>query len=273
MRLGVVGGTGTLGSVLVAELRARGHDVRALSRRPPPGEGPGGHRRVDLTTGEGLVEAVSDAQVIVDAADWKKPGRAMREVLVDGTRRLLRAGEAAGVKLHVLVSIVAIEAIPLPYYRLKLEQEQVLKETSMRTSVLRSTQFHQLVDRVFRRSSALHLLPGGQIKLQPVDARDVARALADGIEEGGWLARREFAGPEVVTLTELARAWTAASGRRSVLVPAPLFGRIGRSLRDGALTAPRAPRGDLNFTDWLCGPGARGPADLLNELSIPRSRF
>jgi uncharacterized protein YbjT (DUF2867 family) len=251
MRIGVAGGTGTLGALASAEFARRGHVVRVLSRRVPQGVAVSLHRRVDLSTGEGLAEALSDLEVVVDASNVARPGRELRAVMVDGTERLLRAEAQAGVGVHVLISIVGIELVPMSYYRVKLEQERRVVEAPVRSLVLRSTQFHQLLDGLFRATSRFGVLPAGNALVQPIDPREVARVLADAIESEVWKDRLEVAGPEILSLTALARAWLTATGRRRALVRMPSVGRLGRALRAGSLTSDDAVRGELRFGDWL----------------------
>jgi uncharacterized protein YbjT (DUF2867 family) len=176
MRVAVVGGTGTFGARAVAEFLERGHEVRILSRRAPNGTGAEFHRRVDLASGEGLPEALSGVEVVLDASNATRPG-AMRKVLVRGTERLLRAEAEVGVRHHVVLSIVGIDLVPFPYYRVKLVQERAVLGGPVPASVLRSTQFHQLLDRIFAATARYGFLPGGRIPLQPVDPGEVARDL------------------------------------------------------------------------------------------------
>lgn len=262
MRIAVVGGTGTLGSAVVAELGRRGHEAVALSRHPTAGQAVE-HRRVDLTTGEGLQTALTGTEAVVDASDANPSRRAMRAVLLDGTRRLLDAEYAAGVGLHVLISIVGIEQVPFGYYRVKLEQERLLAGSEVPASVLRATQFHQLLDKVFTAAARGGVLPGGRIPLQPVDAHEVASAVVDLVEDGRRAARQQLAGPEVVPLGELARSWRAARRRHRLVVPVPAAGGIGRALGAGGLTAPDARRGTLTFAQWLA-------ADRLHGSGVDR---
>lgn len=251
MRVAVVGGTGTFGAAAVAALACRGHDVWVLSRHRPDGPEAESHRRVDLANGEGLRDALSGIEVVVDASNGSRPGRPMREVMLAGTRRLMEAEQEVGVAHHVLISIVGIERVAFSYYRVKLEQERALADSVVPASVIRSTQFHQLLDGLFESASRFGVLPAGSIALQPVDAREVAGVLVDAVEQGPWHGRREIAGPEVLPLSALARSWLAATGRRRRLVAMPILGKMGRALRDGALTRPDAQRATLTFAQWL----------------------
>lgn len=256
MEIAVIGGTGTFGRSAVDEFGRRGHAVRVLSRTAPsPATSP--HRRVDLATGEGLIEALEGADVVVDASNTAGRKKQVTRMLVEGTRRLLAAEAQAGVPHHVLISIVGIDEVPMSYYRTKVEQKRLVREAPHAGSILRATQFHQLLDQIFGAFARFGVLLRTPIPLQPVDPREVAVAMADAIEAGPWEQRRELAGPEVHALGELARIWKRATGRRRPLVPLPLFGTAAAAARGGALCAPGAPRASLTFERWL-GKGGEG---------------
>lgn len=248
----MVGGTGVLGKPLVAALAKRGDEALALSRTPPPQLPEGAaHRRVDLTTGEGLEEALAGVEVVVDASN-EGPVKA-GPVLVEGTKRLLRAGAEAGVRHHIGVSIVGCDRVPMPYYEVKVEQEEAIAAGEMPWSVLRASQFHSLLSHLFDRAGRLGLRPTGRARLQPVDASVVAARLAEAVhgEPGGRLA--EVAGPRVQTLAELAAAWRRVEGRRALSLRVPAAGRILRPVREGALCNPDAAAGGPTFEEWLAG--------------------
>src|SRR5262245_21673229 len=165
-RVVVLGATGSLGSAVVGKLTAAGHDVVAASRRSAT--------KVDVTTGEGLADALRGADVVVEATNAQA---AAREVLVDGTARLLTAARDAGVKHFVGISIVGIDAAPIAYYRTKVEQEKVIEASPVPWTLLRATQFHDLVPRFVSGKLGVVLAPVGW-KLQPIDVREVAGMLA-----------------------------------------------------------------------------------------------
>lgn len=252
MLIAVTGGTGTLGAPLVAELARRGHTVRALSRTAPralPDRVT--HHAVDLETGDGLADALAGADVVVDASNGMPNGGA-DAVLVEGARRLLAAEREAGVRHHVGVSIVGIDDVPLGYYRTKLAQEAEIEAGGVPWSILRATQFHDLLAMVFGATGRYRVLPGFRARLQPVDVREVAVALADVAEGEPTHRREDMAGPEVVELRDLARAWKAGTGRRAMVLRGPLPGGLGKALRRGRLTDPHAERhGTTTFAGWL----------------------
>ncbi|MFI6682816.1 SDR family oxidoreductase [Streptomyces sp. NPDC050485] len=243
--IAVAGGTGTLGRHVVAELRARGHNVRVLSRSSA-------EYRVDLTTGEGLAAALAGCDVVVDAANSTSP-RAMRATLVDGTRRLLAAERAAGVGHHVCVSIVGCDRVPMPYYKIKTAQEDAVAAGPVPWTIVRATQFHELIASMFTAMArARVLLVPRDVRLQTIAAVEAAGAVADVAESAPRRARVEAAGPQVTDLRTLTEEWRSATARRAVLLPVPLPGPLGRALRSGGLTSddPQA-RGAVAFAEWL----------------------
>lgn len=250
MKVAVVGGTGVLGKLVVIELAARGDEVLALSRRAPK-ELPDGvaHRRVDLTTGEGLEDALAGVEVVVDCSNESPRGAG--PVLVEGTKRLLRASAAAGVRHHVGVSIVGCDRVPMAYYKVKVEQEEAIAAGEVPWSLLRATQFHPLLAWAFAEAARWRVVPTGKARLQPIDPMVVAERLADVAQAGPAGRLPDVAGPEVRTLTELARAWRAAAGRHLLPLRIPTVGKIGRPIGEAALCNPGAAAGGPTFEEWL----------------------
>jgi uncharacterized protein YbjT (DUF2867 family) len=249
MKVAVVGGTGVLGKPLVAALAARGDDVLALSRKPPTKLPAGAsHQRVDLTTGDGLAEALAGVEVIVDAASSNP--RNAGPVLVDGTKRLLRAGAEAGARHYVGVSIVGCERVPIAYYKVKVEQEEAIAAGAIPWSLLRATQFHTLIDHLFKQDARFGIVRSGSARFQPIDPSLVAERMAGAAHADPAGRLPDVAGPEVLTLSELAKAWRRA-GHRALPLRFPMIGPIGRPLREGALCNPDAAAGGRTFEQWL----------------------
>jgi uncharacterized protein YbjT (DUF2867 family) len=168
-------------------------------------------------------------------------------------RTLLDAVRAAQVDHLVLVSIVGIEHIPLGYYRDKLAVEQLVERSGVPCTVLRATQFHALVDRLFsvQRRSPLLLAPA--FSLQPIAAEDVAGRLVElvGAPPAGRVP--DIGGPAVRPLPELAHVWAAARGSRRPVVPLRLPGRVFAGYRAGHPLVPGPPYGRITFEDHLAG--------------------
>lgn len=244
----VVGGTGTIGAPVVAALLARGAAVRVLTRNATGVPAGAEHRRVDLTSGEGLAEALAGADAVVDTVNST---RRSKQTLVEGTGRLLEAGAAAGVGHHLTISIVGIEHFPSSYYRDKIAQEGAVEGGPVPWSILRATQFHQLLDMVFGYAARVGLRPTGAGKLQPVDPRVVAERLADAALAAPAGRLPDVAGPKIATISELGRAWAAARGRRRVPLRIPSIGKAGKALAAGELCAPGGAAGGEDFEEWL----------------------
>ena len=251
MKIAIAGGTGTLGRRVAEELRARGHEVRVLSRGAP-------EYRVDLTTGAGLDEALAGCEVVVDASN--NSSRTAAATLVDGTRRLLAAGQSAGVAHHVSVSIVGCELVPQGYFAAKAKQEDLVARGTVPWTIVRATQFHEYVAALLAAGARWRAVPVPRALVQPVACADVARTVADAAEHEPRHGRVAIAGPDVVTARELARRWRRATGTRALLVPVPLPGKLGRALRGGALTASQPDvRGGVTFAAWLAGQAGGEP--------------
>ncbi len=244
----VVGGTGTLGAPVVAALLERGAAVRVLSRNAVALPADAEHRRVDLTTGEGLADALAGASVVVDAANSNKGAE---QTLVAGTRRLLEAGVAAGVGHHLTISIVGIDLVPMSYYRAKLAQERALEDGPLPWTLLRATQFHQLLDGAFAIAARFGIRPAGAAKLQPIDPAVVAARLAEAALAPPAGRLPDIAGPKVRTLGELSRAWATARGKHRLPLRVPAWGKMGRGLAAGALCDPAAAAPGEDFEEWL----------------------
>jgi uncharacterized protein YbjT (DUF2867 family) len=243
MRIAIVGGTGTLGGHVATELRSRGHEVRVLSRSAP------GYR-VDLVTGAGLGPALENCDAVVDASN--NASRRAAAVLVGGTRRLLDAERAAGVRHHVCVSIVGCDQLPVGYYAVKTEQERLVEQGPVPWTIVRATQFHEFIANILGAAARWRALPAPRALLQPVACAEAARYVADIAEQPARRARTSIAGPEVTELRTLARTWRSVTGRRLVLIPVRVPGRAGRALRSAALTTRQAERtGHVPFASWL----------------------
>jgi uncharacterized protein YbjT (DUF2867 family) len=244
----VVGGTGTIGASVATALLARDAAVRVLTRHRAKVPTGAEHRRVDLISGEGLAEALAGADAVVDAAN---SNRRSKVTLVEGTGRLLEAGAAAGVGHHLTISVVGIDRVPSSYYRDKLAQERAVEAGPVPWSILRATQFHQLLDAIFGYAARFGLRPTGAGKVQPIDPRVVAERIADAALAPPAGRLPDIAGPQVETISELSRAWAGARGRHRLPLRIPSLGKAGKALAAGELCAPDAAAGGASFAEWL----------------------
>jgi uncharacterized protein YbjT (DUF2867 family) len=220
-----------LGGAVAAAIQTRGGTARCASRASG----------VDVTTGVGLNDALGGIDVVVEATNGP-PNRKARPVLVDGTRRLLTAETQAGVRHHVGVSIVGTDRVPMAYYRLKHEQEQVIEAGAVPWTIIRATQFHELM----RQWLDGRVRPFRGLRFQPAAVREVAETIADVALGPPRRERVSVAGPKVHDAGELVRLM----GRRTALIPVP--GRVGQAIRAGALTdSDPDVRTSTTFERWL----------------------
>ncbi|MFG2556454.1 SDR family oxidoreductase [Streptomyces sp. NPDC048581] len=236
----VTGGTGTLGRLVTERLRADGHEVRVLSRHAQP-------YAVDLRKGgPGLDTAVEGVDTIVHCAT--SPGGGDEKAAT----HLIAAARAAGVRHLVYISIVGIERVPYGYYRTKLAVEGLIEESGLGWTVLRATQFHDLLLRVFGIVSKppVMLLPA-RVKDQPVEVAEVADRLAELALAAPAGRVEDMGGPEVRTLDSLARAYLKATGRRRLVVSVPLRGKAYGGFRSGGHLAPGHAVGNGTFEEFL----------------------
>jgi uncharacterized protein YbjT (DUF2867 family) len=251
MKIGVVGANGTLGKEIARHAQGRRHEVIAITRRLPDAQTRGSllHRSADVASGEGLLSAVEGLEVVINAVNAQKGARAL---LVEGTRKLLDACARAGVAHYVAISIVGIDKVPLAYYGVKVEEEGVVTKASVGWSLLRATQFHDLVDTMFQQTSRFSVIvaPIGS-KMQPIDVSEVAFALVDAAEAGPNRRLPDLGGPEVLTVRELGKQWLAATNKTRLIVPSPLPPNLARALAGGGLSAPDRALGRTTFRAWL----------------------
>ncbi|WP_055564792.1 SDR family oxidoreductase [Streptomyces atriruber] len=235
----VTGGTGTLGRLVTERLRADGHEVRVLSRHTRP-------YAVDLREGAGLDAAVTGADVIVHCATTPRGGDER------AAENLIAAARKAGVAHLVYISIVGIDRVPLGYYKTKLAVERLIEESGLGWTVLRTTQFHDLVLRIMEASAKLPvmLLPGG-VSDQPIEVGEVADRLAQLAAAPPAGRAEDMGGPEVRTFPDLARAYLRASGKRRRVLPVRLAGRTYRAARAGGHLTPGRAVGKGTFEEYL----------------------
>jgi uncharacterized protein YbjT (DUF2867 family) len=167
-------------------------------------------------------------------------------------QNLLAAARNAGVRHVIHVSIVGIDQIPLPYYRTKLRVEQALEASGVGHTVLRATQFHDLIATTFSIQQYSPLLWAlRNVRFQPIDTGDVAARLVElvGAEPAGRAP--DIGGPTVHTHAELAQMYLAARGGRRKVVAVPVPGHIAAGFRSGANLVPENAVGTLGFADYL----------------------
>jgi uncharacterized protein YbjT (DUF2867 family) len=253
VRIAVIGASGTVGGHVVDEIRRRGHDVVACSRSTGQ----------DVVTGEGIAPAIEGADAVVDASNIMTMRRtSARQFFDSAARTLQRIASTAEVPHLVVLSIVGIQRMrALGYYDAKCTQEQLVLNGEVPATVVRATQFHELVATFAERGrlGAVSFVPS--MRVQTVAARSVAGVVAGAALGPPWRGvRPDVGGPApAATMPTLARALFGHLGSRGVVVGVPLpFAE--RANRDGALL----PSSDAtivgpSFDEWLAGPEAPPP--------------
>jgi uncharacterized protein YbjT (DUF2867 family) len=259
----VTGGTGHLGRSVVERLQEAHHDVRVLSRQP------GADSAVewikgDLGTGAGIEEAVSGTQVVIHAATNSPAARrggfrpldfvrSPTDVDVKGTKLLLEASAAASVDHFLHISIVGLPDLArVPYSRVKLRAEQLVRESSVPWSIARATGFYWLLDRMLAKmTSRRRLRLPTEVCMEPVDSDDFADFVIECVRQGPKGEREDFVGPERLTIHELAEQYLDARGLSREIRKAPLPKAICRALEAGNTGAGDARRGSTTWAEWL----------------------
>jgi uncharacterized protein YbjT (DUF2867 family) len=246
----ITGASGLLGLSLLARPSAAGYHVRATSRRARAGASSVDWVLADLSTGQGLDAALSGVDTIIHAAS--DPRGDPQRVDVAGTELLLAAAHRAGAHHVVYVSIVGVDRVPYSYYRHKLHAEDVVRSGGVPWTILRGTQFHDLMDLRFRRFTRypIGFLPKSWLG-QPVHVDEFADALWRCVAEGPSRRAPDVAGPEVLRYGDMMRAWLAAQGRRKLVLNLPMTGRMAAAFRRGDATAPDRAVGRLTWSAWL----------------------
>ncbi len=250
MNVLVTGGTGTLGRDVVMLLRQSGHRARILSRNPR------GHVDAvqgDLKTGAGLSKALAGMDAIVHAASATREPMALRATDVRGTRRLLELARDVNIGHFVYISIVGVEGVAYPYYRIKIAAETLVREGMVPWSILRATQFHSFMEstlRAFARLPGMLAIPFGW-QFQPVESREVARRVVDIVLDKPAGMLPDFGGPQVRDFKSIAESWLAARKERRRLMNLWLPFKASRQVAEGRLTCPEHKDGLVTFDQYL----------------------
>ena len=240
--IAVAGGTGVLGRQVVDAVRRRGLTSVVIARSAG----------IDLVSGDGLDDALAGADAVVDVSNVialrAKPAIAFFSA---AGGNLLAAGERAGVRHHVAVSIVGCDRVDMGYYLGKRRQEELVRSGPVPWTIVRATQFHDFAGQLLERSPGpVKIVP--KMLSQPVSARLLADHLVDVAlgEPQGMGA--DVGGPEQHQMPDLARRLIAHRGDHTKVIAAPLPGKAGRQIAAGGLlTGEGAVILPETYGDWL----------------------
>jgi uncharacterized protein YbjT (DUF2867 family) len=244
MKIVVIGGSGLIGSKLVDRLRQGGHEVVAASPRSG----------VNTLTREGLAEALSDAEVVVDVANSPSfEDKAVLAFFETSGRNLLAAEAAAGVRHHVALSVVGTERLLASgYFRAKMAQENLIKASGIPYTIVRATQFFEFVGWIAQSGTVGQTVRLPPALFQPISSDDVAAALADVALAKPVNGMIEIAGPEAVRMTDLVADFLKITGDTRQVIPDVLARYSDVEIDDRSLTPDDGARlGKTRYMDWL----------------------
>jgi len=243
MKIVVIGGTGLIGSKTVAILRQGGHEVLAAS----PNSG------VNTITGEGVKEAVTDAQVVIDLANSPSfEDNAVLEFFETSGRNLLPAEAAAGVRHHVALSIVGTDRTDNGYFRAKVAQEKLIAASGVPYTIIRATQFLEFLRGIADSSVDGNIVRLPPILFQPIAADDVAAVVAEVALATPRNGIIEIAGPERAPFNEIVARYLKAVGDPREAVRDPEARYWGGRVEELSLVPwGEARLGRIGLDEWL----------------------
>lgn len=242
MKIAVLGGTGLIGSKVVQNLTAGGHEAVPCS----PSTG------VDIITGKGVEEALSGADVVVNLTNSPTFDDASAAFFQTSMDNLLAAAGKGGVRHAVILSIVGAELVPeLAYYRAKVLQEDILKAGPIPYSIVRATQFMEFIDAVLSWTTDGDTVRLPATPIQPIAAQDVADAVAEVAVGTPLNGTRDIGGPDVFTLDELGRVTLDARSDSRTVVLDDTAGMFAAVHGDVLTTKGDARLAPTHYTEWL----------------------
>jgi uncharacterized protein YbjT (DUF2867 family) len=242
MKIAVLGGTGLIGSQVVKILDARGQE--AVPHSPETG--------LDLLSGQGLPEALTGADVVVNLTNSPTFDDASLGFFRQSMENLLPAASAAGVGHAVVLSILGVDQVPgLVYYRAKVLQEDILKAGPVPYSIVRATQFFEFLSATTVETADDTTVRLPSVLVQPMASADVARAVADVSAGPPLEGTRDVAGPEVFHLDELGKITLAAHDDHRTVVTDDTAGLFAAASGDALIAKNGAVRATTTYRDWL----------------------
>jgi len=244
MKIVVIGGTGLIGSKVVAKLRQLGHQVVAGS----PNTG------INTLTGEGLAEALTNTDVVVDLANspsWED--NAVMEFFKTAGHNLLTAEINAGVKHHVALSIVGVDLMEdSGYMRAKVAQEDLIRRSGVPYTIIRSTQFFEFIKGIADQATEGNIVHISDVQFQPIAAENVAGFVTEVAVKPPVNGITEIAGPDRLTLPEFVSKYLQATNDPRKVVPNSHGKYYGAEISNTSLVpAGQARLGSIGYEAWL----------------------
>lgn len=247
MKIVVIGGTGLIGSKVVACLNEEDHETVAAS--PDTG--------VNTLTGEGLAEVLEGAEVVIDVSNSPSfEDEAVMEFFTTSTTNLLAAATEAGVRHYVALSVVGTQRLTESgYFRAKIAQEKLIDEASIPYTIVHSTQFFEFVKSLADAATDGDVVRMPRALIQPIASDDVAAAVCEISQRPPADGIVEIAGPEEFPLDQFIRHGLMAKGEPRTVVADPNARYWGAELHERTLLPDNAAHlGEIRFDDWLAAP-------------------
>ncbi|MFJ6604978.1 SDR family oxidoreductase [Streptomyces lydicus] len=242
MKFAVIGGTGLIGSGVVKKLNAAGHEA------VPHSQSTG----VDVITGQGLVEAVAGADVLINLTNSPTFDDASPAFFQTSMDNLLAAAQKGGVGHFVILSIVGADQVPgLDYYRAKVLQEAILKAGPIPYSIVHATQFMEFMDAVLSWTTEGDTVRLPTTPLQLIAAQDVTDAVAEVAVGAPLNGALDIAGPDVLPLDELGRITLNAHPDGRTVVTDDTAGMFAAVPGDALIAKGDARIAPTRYSDWL----------------------
>lgn len=245
MKALVVGGSGLIGSKVCKILEDAGHEVIAASRRTG----------IDTVTGEGLAANLKGVDVVVDVPNSPSfEESAVLDFFTKSSTNIAREAKSAGVKHWVALSVVGIDRLPTnSYFRAKLAQEEIIKTAGIPFTIVRATQFLELLDAIAYTSTKDGVVTVSTAYLQPIAADDVAKFVAEAAMSTSQNQTTDVAGPEAFRTVDIVTSYLKAKGNDSKVVGEPDASYFGSRLEPNSLvpvgTEPKL--GSITYEAWL----------------------
>ena len=247
MKIVVIGGTGLIGSKVVACLDEEEHE--AVPASPDTG--------VNTLTGEGLAEVLEGASVLIDVSNSPSfEDEAVMEFFTTSTTNLLAAAAEAGVRHYVALSVVGADRLPdSGYLRAKVAQEKLIDGASIPYTVVRATQFFEFVKRIADEATDGDVVRLPHVLFQPMAADDVAAAVCEVSQRPPADGIVEIGGPEQFRFDEFIRGGSDGDGRSADRRRRPEARYFGAVLEERSLVPDNAVHlGEIRFHDWQAQP-------------------
>lgn len=248
MKIVVIGGTGLIGSQLVVQLQQHGHEILAAS----PATG------VNTLTGEGLADALRDAQVVIDVSNGPSfEDQAILHFFKTSNENLLAAEKEAGVQHHIALSVVGTAKLQASgYFRAKQVQEDLIKASDIPYTIVHATQFFEFAGGILMMSQAGDEVRVPDARIQPIASSDVVTFMSQVALEPPAQAILEIGGPEKFDMSAWIGKYAAATHKPVTAVVADSNARYSGAPLEADTLNPEAPvfLGTTRYADWIAIP-------------------